>query len=828
MDLSKRWLQDYVDIDVPDRDFAEALTISGSKVESFRHEGETLENIVVGEILTVEKHPNADRLFVCTVNVGKEEPITIVTSATNVTPGVFVPVALHKSVVAGGQKITKGKMRGVLSEGMFCSVAELGITVHDFPYAIEDGIFLLGDDCKKEPGMDIHEAIGLNDVVTEFEITSNRPDCMSIIGLARETAATYDLPLKLHTPEVKSGEGDVNDYLKVDINAPEECYRYAGAVVKNVRVKPSPLWIRERLRACGVRPINNIVDITNFVMMEYGQPMHAYDYDTLAGAEIRVRRAKDGETFTTLDDQERKLDHDVLMICDGEKEVGLAGIMGGENSMITDHVKTVLFEAATFDGTNIRKSSKRIGLRTDASGIFEKGLDPRNAEEAINRACQLMVELGCGTPAEGMVDVKQPIPDLRRIKFEPEKINAYLGTDLSAEEMLTIFRKEQLGYDEETKEIVIPSFRQDLKQMCDMAEEVARFHGYDNIPSTLPKSSSTRGGLTDKLAMEDVARDIAERNGFDEAETFSFESPKVFDKLKIEADSPLRNAIRISNPLGEDYSIMRTIPLNGILTSLATNYNRRNKDVRLYELASVYLPIGELPITDYPDERQTLTLGFYGDGDFFTLKGVVEDLFEAYGLIGPHAKENKKIAELAKESARAGHPIDSAERNRVIMDTSEKHPFLHPGRQADILYNGKKFGFLGELHPDVARNYELDDRAYVAVIDLKSILPYISFEPHFEGIAKFPAMTRDISMVVPKSVTARSIEDVILSKGGKILESYRLFDIYEGKQIALGYKSMAYTLTFRNKERTLEEDEVNKAMEKILKGLEELGIVLRS
>ena len=839
MVTSLDWIKKYVPgLSCTDQEYFDKMTMSGTKVEGWKRLDHNLEKIVVGRVEEITKHPDADHLLVCKVNIGSEM-LQICTSAANLKVGDVVPVCTDGGRVAGGHdggpmpengiKIKAGKMRGVDSQGMMCGIEELGSSRNLYPEAPENGIYVFPKDKEPELGSDAVEALGMHDTVFDYEITSNRVDCYSMIGIAREAAATFDKPFTPPVVTVKENPAvKTADLIKVTIEAPDLCSRYIARVCTDVKIAPSPEWMQKCLRNSGIRPINNLVDITNYVMLEYGQPMHAYDYDTLAGAEIRVRRAKDGETFTTLDDQERKLDHDVLMICDGEKEVGLAGIMGGQNSMITDHVKTVLFEAATFDGTNIRKSSKRIGLRTDASGIFEKGLDPRNAEEAINRACQLMVELGCGTPAEGMVDVKQPIPDLRRIKFEPEKINAYLGTDLSAEEMLTIFRKEQLGYDEETKEIVVPSFRQDLKQMCDMAEEVARFHGYDNIPSTLPKSSSTRGGLTDKLAMEDVARDIAERNGFDEAETFSFESPKVFDKLKIEADSPLRNAIRISNPLGEDYSIMRTIPLNGILTSLATNYNRRNKDVRLYELASVYLPIGELPITDYPDERQTLTLGFYGDGDFFTLKGVVEDLFEAYGLIGPHAKENKKIAELAKESARAGHPIDSAERNRVIMDTSEKHPFLHPGRQADILYNGKKFGFLGELHPDVARNYELDDRVYVAVIDLKSILPYISFEPHFEGIAKFPAMTRDISMVVPKSVTARSIEDVILSKGGKILESYRLFDIYEGKQIALGYKSMAYTLTFRNKERTLEEDEVNKAMEKILKGLEELGIVLRS
>ena len=532
-------------------------------------------------------------------------------------------------------------------------------------------------------------------------------------------------------------------------------------------------------------------------MEEYGQPMHAFDLDTIAGHKIIVRRAQDGDEFQTLDGQMRKMDSEVLMICDAEKEIGIAGIMGGENSKITDEVKTVLFEAATFNGPNIRKSAKRVGLRTDASGKFEKGLDPRNAEAAINRACQLIEELGCGEVVSGMVDVKEPLAPLRRIPFEPERINALLGTDVSEEEMLAIFAREDLVYDAAAKEIEIPSFRQDLEGFADIAEEVARFYGYDKIPTSLPTGEATTGKLSYKLRIEQKARDMAEYCGFSQGMCYSFESPKVFDKLLIPADDKLRQTVTISNPLGEDFSVMRTISLNGMLTSLATNYNRRNKNVKLYELGNVYLPKA-LPLTELPEERMQFTLGFYGEGDFFTLKGVVEEFFESVGM---HKK--------------------------VEYDPQAGKPFLHPGRQALMQYDGTVVGYLGEVHPDVLDNYNIGTKAYVAVIDMPAMIPYTTFDRKYTGIAKFPAVSRDISMVVPKNIMVGQIEHVIQQRGGKILESYSLFDIYEGSQIKEGYKSVAYSITFRAKDRTLEENDIAAAMKKILNGLEQMGIELR-
>jgi len=636
----------------------------------------------------------------------------------------------------------------------------------------------------------------LDDTVFEYEITNNRVDCYSIIGIAREAAATFRKPF---TPPVVTETGnaeDINDYVKVDVEATDLCSRYTARLVKNIKLAPSPKWMQRRLASAGIRPINNIVDITNYVMEEYGQPMHAYDYDTLAGGKIVVRRAKDGEKFMTLDGQERTLDSDMLMICDGEKAVGLAGIMGGENSKITDDVKTMLFEAATFDGTNIRKATKRLGLRTDASGKFEKGLDPENALAAMNRACQLIEELGAGEIVGGVVDVYPNKKERVRVPFEPERINALLGTNVSVEEMLGYFKMLELDYDEAKQELIIPTFRQDLLRTADIAEEVARFFGYANIPTTLPHGASTMGKISFKQRVEDVAGEIAQFCGFSQAMTYSFESPKVFDKLKLAADAEERKTVVISNPLGEDFSIMRTLPLNGMLNSLATNYNRRNKDVKLYELAKVYVPVeGE----DLPDERVQFTLGFYGDGDFFTMKGVVEEFLEKIGM-----------------SARPEY------------DPEAGKTFLHPGRQAEILYKDTVIGYLGEVHPDVADTYGLGDRTYVAVLDLPEILPFASFDRKYEGIAKFPAVTRDISMVMPKTVLVGEVEKIIEKRGGKLLEKYNLFDIYEGAQIKEGFKSVAYTISFRAKDRTLEDKDIQPIMEKILEDLSGMGIELRS
>ena len=642
------------------------------------------------------------------------------------------------------------------------------------------------------------KALGLDDVVFEYEITSNRVDCYGVLGIAREAAATFQKKFCPPIVEVKENDEKASDYVKVTVEDPELCPRYCARVVKNVKIGPSPKWMQRCLASNGIRPINNLVDITNYVMEEFGQPMHAYDLDTIANQEIVVRRAGKDEKFVTLDGQERIMDENVLMICDGEKAVGIAGIMGGENSMITDDVKTVLFEAACFDGTSIRLSSKRIGLRTDASGKFEKGLDPNNAQAAIDRACQLMEELGAGEVVGGMVDVCSETREPSRVKFEPEKINKLLGTSLTKEEMIDYLGRVELVYDEKTDEIVAPTFRQDIHCNADVAEEVARFYGYDKIPMTLPTGEATTGKLPFKLRIQEVARDIAEYCGFSEGMSYSFESPKVFDKLCIPEDSDLRKVITISNPLGEDYSIMRTSTLNGMLASLSTNYNRRNKDVRLYELGNIYLP-KSLPVTELPDERTMFTLGMYGKGDFFDMKGVCEEFFEKIGM-----------------------------KKKVTYDPNSGKPFLHPGRQANMIYEGKVVGYLGEVHPAVADNYSIGEKAYIAVIDILDVLEFAGFNHKYTGIAKYPAVTRDLSLVVPHAVLAGQIEEIFDQRGGNILESYQLFDIYEGAQIEKGFKSMAYSLVFRAHDKTLGENEISAAMKKIINGLNGLGIELRS
>ena len=804
MNTSLSWIKAYVpELDVTAQQYTDAMTLSGTKVEGFERLDADLYKIVICQIDKIEKHPDADKLIICQVDIG-EKTIQIVTGAPNVKEGDKVPVVLDGGRVAGGHdgkktpggiKIKKGKLRGIESDGMMCSIEELGSTRDMYPEAPEYGIYIFPEDAVV--GESAIKALGLDDVVFEYEITSNRVDCYSVIGIAREVAATFGK--KFVPPVVKETGNDenANDYVTVEVADKDLCPRYCARVVKNIKIAPSPKWMQRRLASNGIRPINNIVDITNYVMEEYGQPMHAYDYDTLAGHKIVVRRAENGEKFTTLDGQERTMDDSVLMICDGEKAVGIAGIMGGENSMITDNVKTMMFEAACFDGTNIRLSAKKIGLRTDASGKFEKGLDPINAEAAIDRACQLIEELGCGEVVGGMVDVCEPIKPLRRIPFEPEKINRFLGTDITKEQMLEYFGRIELAYDEAANEIVVPSFRQDLEGFADIAEEVARFYGYDKIPTTLPSGEATTGKLSFEERIEQKARDIAEYCGFSQGMSYSFESPKVFDKLLIPADSKLRKTVTILNPLGEDYSIMRTTSLNGMLTSLATNYNRRNKDVRLYEMGNIYLPKA-LPLTELPDERMQFTLGFYGEGDFFTMKGVIEEFLEHIGM--------KKKAE---------------------YDPNAQKPWLHPGRQANVVYEGTVIGYLGEVHPKVMANYGIGQRTYVAVLDMPAVDGFASFDRKYEGIAKYPAVTRDISMVVPRTVLVGQIEKILAQRGGKILESYSLFDIYEGTQIKEGYKSIAYTLTFRAKDKTLEDVEITAAMKKILNGLEQLGIELR-
>ena len=806
MDTALSWIKAYVpDLDVTPSEYTDAMTLTGTKVEGYKELDKNLEKIVVGEILSIEKHPDADKLIICQVDVGNEK-IQIVTGAPNVSVGDKVPVVLDGGKVAGGHdtsplpengiKIKKGKLRGVESFGMMCSIDELGQDKNYFPDAPENGIYILPKDAKV--GSDAIELLGLRDTVFEYEITSNRVDCYGVIGIAREAAATFKK--KFVMPQVKTtgNNENVNDYLSVEVKDETLCKRYVARVVKNIKLAPSPAWMQERLRAVGIRPINNIVDITNYVMAEYGQPMHAFDYNLIEGQKIVVDRAKDGDEFETLDGVVRKLDSNILMINDAKKAVAIAGIMGGENSKITDDVSTMIFECATFDGTNIRLSSKRIGLRTDSSGKFEKGLDPNNAYDAMMRACSLVEELGAGEVVGGTIDVYPVKAVESRVAFEPERINKLLGTSISKEDMLEIFDRIELKYDKETNEIVAPTFRQDIHFMADLAEEVARFFGYDKIPTTLPKSSATIGGISMKLEIEELAREVAKFLGFSEAMNYSFESAKVFDKLGLSKDSRYRKAIEITNPLGEDFRMMRTQAVNGILNSLSTNYNRRNKDVHLFELANIYIP-KELPLKELPDERMQFVLGFYGKENFFDMKGVVEEFLYTIGIVG-----------------------------KLHYDLSCKEEFLHPGRKADIVLDGVRLGYLGEVHPIVCDNYKLGEKTYIAVLDLPNVIPFVNFDIKYTGIAKYPAISRDISLVVPRNILVGEIEDIIAENGGSNLESFNLFDIYEGDQIEAGFKSVAYSLTFRNKERTLLDTDVNEVMDKILKKLEEKNIKIRS
>ncbi len=807
MNTAMSWIKAYVpDLDCTPQEYLDAMTMTGTKVETYECLDKNLKNIVVGQIMSIAPHPDADKLIICQVDIGKEK-IQIVTGANNVSEGDKVPVVLDGGKVAGGHdggplpedgiEIHNGKLRGIDSFGMMCSIEELGSSRDYYPEAPEDGIYIFPADAVV--GSDAVEALGLHDTVFEYEITSNRVDCYSVLGIAREAAATFGKKFVPPVVEVKGNSEKVEDYVSVEVVDKDLCSRYCARVVKNIKIAPSPEWMQRRLAASGIRPINNIVDITNYVMEEYGQPMHAFDLDTVANHKIVVKRANNGDKFMTLDGQERELDSEMLMICDGQKQIGIAGIMGGENSKITDNVSTMLFEAACFNGANIRKSAKRLGLRTDASGKFEKGLDPRNALDAINRACSLIEQLGCGEVVSGVVDVCEPLKDLRVIDFTTSRINELLGTDLSDDVMLKIFDSLELKAEKtgDGYKMTVPSYRQDLEGVADLAEEVARFYGYDKIPSTLPSGEATTGKISFKQRIENKARDVAQFCGFSQGMCYSFESPKVYDKLLIPEGDPLRNAITISNPLGEDFSIMRTVSLNGILTSLATNYNRRNKDVRLYELANVYLP-KSLPLTESPDERMQFTLGFYGDGDFFTMKGVVEEFFDSIGM-------NKNIT----------------------YDPNAGRPYLHPGRQANIIYDGVVCGCLGEVHPEVCDNYDIGTKAYVAVLDMPNIVGFASFDRKYTGVAKFPSVSRDISMVVPKEILVGDIEAMIRQRGGKMLESYNLFDIYEGEQIKEGFKSVAYSIVFRSPDRTLTDDDVNGAMKKILNGLDGMGIELR-
>lgn len=808
MNTSLNWIKEYVpELDCSPKEFTDRMTLSGTKVETCTILNKNLEKIVTGRILSIEPHPDATKLVICQVDVGASEPVQIVTGASNMKTGDVVPVVLDGGKVAGGHdggalpedgiRIKAGKLRGVPSYGMMCSIEELGSSREFYPEAPEEGLYIFPEGT--EVGQDAPTLLGLNDAVHEYEITSNRVDCYSVIGIAREAAATFRKPFLAPREEESGNEEDIHDFLSAEVEAPELCPRYTARMVKDIRLGPSPKWMQIRLASAGIRPINNLVDITNYVMLEYGQPMHAYDYERIRGKRIVVKRAQDGERFETLDGQERELDHSILTICDAEGAVGIAGIMGGENSKITDEVKTMVFEAAAFDGTNIRLSARKVGSRTDASGCFEKGLDPNLASRAINRACELVEELRCGTVIGGMIDIYPVKREPVTVACTAAEINSLLGTSLRAEEMKEILERVELTTELDGDRLIVtaPTFRQDIHRMCDVAEEVARFYGYDMIPLTLP-SGAAAGGLAPDLAVNARVRHMAQALGYSQAYMYSFESPRVYDRLLFPEDAPERRQVRISNPLGEDFSVMRTSPANGMLNALSTNYNRRNKTVRLYEMANIYLPKA-LPLTELPDERMQLTLGFLGEGDFFTMKGDVEAILHRLGL-----------------------------RGRFHYDAACEKSFLHPGRRAGIVYDGQRIGYLGEVHPEAAENYSIGTRAYLAVVDMRSVYPYVNDDTKFTPVPKFPAVSRDFSLLVPLSVKAGELEDVLVQRSGKLLESVELFDIYAGTNIPEGHKSMAYKVTLRAKDHTLTDEEINAVVKKILNGLERMNVELRS
>jgi len=788
MDVPMLWLKEYTDVTADIKQFIEDITLTGSKVEGYTTIGGDIENVVTGQIKKIVKHQDADKLVITTVDVGKQRELQIVTGATNLKEGDYVPVALDNSKIANGVEIHSGSLRGILSEGMLCSIQELGFDLHDFPEACENGIYVFPE--AVELGKNVVDVLDLKDDVVEFEITSNRPDCFSILGIAREAAATYQIPFKYPKIEVqqKAG-GNASDYISVEIKNPQLCPRYAARVVKNVKIEPSPLWMRKRLRAAGVRPINNIVDITNYVMIEMGQPMHAFDIDCIAERKIIVRNANDGEQITTLDGNVRNLDSSMLVISDPQKAVAVAGVMGGENSKINENAEAILFESATFHGSNIRVTAKKLGLRTDASSKYEKGLDPNIALEAVNRAAQLVEMLGAGEVVEGIVDCYPNKRESWTLSYSPEKINKLLGTNVSEQQMKEIFERIELKVDEKNHTVVVPTFRPDLEAQADLAEEVARFYGYDKIEPTLAAGTHTVGKRSRSQIITAMVKQNMISSGLCEAMTFSFESPKVFDKLNIAKDSNLRKTVTISNPLGEDYSIMRTTTLNAILTSLATNYNRRNESAGLFEIAKVYLPKA-VPVVELPDEISTLTIGMYGNMDFYDIKGIVEKMFEVLGMS-----------------------------EKVEYATEKNIAHMHTGRTASICVENKQFGYVGELHPQIASNYGIGTKVYIAVINMPEVIAYADLVKEYKALPKFPAVTRDIAMVVSEDVTVKQIENVIKQNAGQYLESVKLFDVYQGKQIGKGLKSVAYSITFRAADKTLVEQDVTEAMKQILEHL---------
>ena len=795
MKLNRKWLhEEFVDLSgVSDKEFVEKLTIFGQKVETYERMDAEIKNVVVGKVVSIVRHENSDHMWVCQIDVGQDEPVQIVTGAQNVKEGDLVPAALHNSWLPGGIHITKGKLRGVPSNGMLCSFAELGLTQNDLPGAYEDGIWILNDeDCK--PGDDINLVIGNDDTIVDFEITNNRPDCYSIIGLARESAAAFALPMKHHEPVVKGSDvGSMYDKLDVEVPATELCNRYTSRMVANVKIAPSPKWLRQRLRANGVRPINNIVDITNYVMLEYGQPMHAFDYRYVSSGKIVVREAVEGETLTTLDGNVRNLTPGMLVIADGERAIGLAGIMGGENSEIMDDTTTVVFESANFDGTSIRQTALALGMRTDASGKFEKHLDPMLTLPAVQRACELVEMLECGDVLDGTIDILNYIPEPKALPLEPEKINRLLGTEISKEDMVKYLNLLEIPVEGDT--ILVPSFRPDLNLMADIAEEVGRSFGYNEIPTTAFKTS-TQGGYTPFMMLENKAGTLCRALGYSEIITYSFVSPAIFDQIRLPADSCLRNAMRIQNPLGEDTSIMRTIALPSMLEILGRNSNYHNKQAKLYELAKIYLPVeGQV----LPEEPKMLLLGAYGPKEnFFTLKGELEAILK--GMRMPKASYT------------------------AVKD----NPSYHPGRCAKVTINGVDVGFMGQVHPLAAKNFGIEAEVYCAELNFSKLFEMQLPEPTYTPLPKYPTVTRDLSVLCDETMTVAEVQDVMASAAGKLLRGIQLFDIYRGTGVPEGKKSLSFSLELRADDRTLTDADSEGVVTKVLKALEEkLGVTLR-
>ncbi|MFI3174486.1 MAG: phenylalanine--tRNA ligase subunit beta [Bacillota bacterium] len=788
MNIPMSWLKEYTDVEADIKAYVEDITMSGSKVEGYEKVSDDIKKVVSGTIKAITKHPNADKLQICTIDVGSGSDLTIVTGAKNIAVGQFVPVALDGAVITEGKEIHTGDLRGISSEGMLCSVEELGFDRHDFPEAPENGIYIFPEPV--ELGKDVTDLLDIKETVVEFEITSNRPDCFSMVGMARETAATYKKEFRY--PEIKVEEkagGNVADLISVQIDNPDLCPRYVARAVKNVRIAPSPRWMRKRLRMAGVRPINNIVDITNYVMLEMGQPMHAFDVDCIADRKIIVRNAKQDETIMTLDGIERKLDSSMLVIADSEKAVAIAGVMGGENSKISEEAEAILFESANFDGSNVRLTAKSVGLRTDASSKFEKCIDPNLCLEAINRAVQLVEELGIGEVVAGVVDCYPKVRSTWTLSYNPDWINNFLGTKIPEADMVDTFTRLGMVVDTTAKTVVVPTYRPDLEAQADLAEEVARFFGYDKIEPTLATGTPTVGKKSYPQTITAMVKELLVGEGISEAMTYSFESPKIFDKLSIPANDPLRKAVVISNPLGEDFSVMRTVSFNGILNALSTNYNRRNKEAALFEIAKVYTPKA-VPVTELPTETPTLTMGLYGKMDFYDLKGILEHIFQVLGM-----------------------------KEKVEFDTEETKPWMHPGRTAKMTVDGDSIGYLGEVHPAVAKKYDIGTSAFLAVVDMEKLIQYANREIIYRPLPKFPAMSRDIAMLVKEDVTVKMLHDTIAKNGGAFLEDITLFDVYQGSQIEAGHKSVAYSIDFRSPDRTLTESDVNQAMEQILSAL---------